>query len=146
MPNLPVALPPAERTVGQVVAETIRFYGANFWRALPLGLPLAIMREIVLGHRGAFHRALAAVEGEGELGGFQRGRAAEILCTTARLIDDDARHRRLRQRTGDRASNCVEGKSDQRVIGQESRSNRDQDQFTWRYTARSSCGITLNLA
>lgn len=50
MPSLPTALPPAERTVGQVVAETIRFYGANFWRALPLGLPLAIMREIVLGH------------------------------------------------------------------------------------------------
>jgi hypothetical protein len=51
MPNLPAALPPAERTVGQVVAETIRFYGANFWRVLPLGLPLAIAREIVLGHR-----------------------------------------------------------------------------------------------
>jgi hypothetical protein len=50
MPNLPVALPPAERTVGQVVAETIRIYGANFWRALPLGIPFAIMREVLLGH------------------------------------------------------------------------------------------------
>ena len=49
--GLPAALPPAERTVGQVVAETIRIYGANFWRALPLGLPFAIMREILLGHR-----------------------------------------------------------------------------------------------
>jgi hypothetical protein len=51
VPNLPAALPPGERTVGQVVAETIRLYGANFWRALPLGLPFAAMREILLGHR-----------------------------------------------------------------------------------------------
>jgi hypothetical protein len=36
----PVALPPAERTVGQVVAESIRFYGDRFWRVLPLGLAL----------------------------------------------------------------------------------------------------------
>jgi hypothetical protein len=50
MPRLPAALPPAERTVGQVVAETIRLYGANFWRALPLGLPFALMREVLLGH------------------------------------------------------------------------------------------------
>jgi hypothetical protein len=40
--DLPPPLPPAERTVGQFVGETIRAYGENFWRALPLGLPLAI--------------------------------------------------------------------------------------------------------
>jgi hypothetical protein len=34
----PVALPPAERTVGQLVAESIRFYGEHFWAALGLGL------------------------------------------------------------------------------------------------------------
>ena len=34
----PTALPPAERTVGQVVAEAIRIYGENFWQVLPLGL------------------------------------------------------------------------------------------------------------
>jgi hypothetical protein len=39
--DLPPPLPPAERTVGQFVGETIRAYGENFWRALPLGLPLA---------------------------------------------------------------------------------------------------------
>ena len=42
MPELPPPLPPAERTVGQFVGETIRAYGAHFWRALPLGVPLAI--------------------------------------------------------------------------------------------------------
>jgi hypothetical protein len=34
----PAALPPAERTVGQVVAEAIRVYGEHFWQVLPLGL------------------------------------------------------------------------------------------------------------
>jgi hypothetical protein len=35
---LPPALPPAERTVGQLVAETIRFYGSHFWPSLALGI------------------------------------------------------------------------------------------------------------
>ncbi len=42
MRELPPPLPPGERTVGQFVGETIRAYGDNFWRALPLGLPLAL--------------------------------------------------------------------------------------------------------
>jgi len=46
VPELPAALPPAERTVGQVVAETIRAYGASFWRVLPLGVPLAIVDQL----------------------------------------------------------------------------------------------------
>jgi hypothetical protein len=37
----PAALPPETQTVGQLVAETIRLYGARFWAALPLGIPLA---------------------------------------------------------------------------------------------------------
>jgi hypothetical protein len=47
--DLPPPLPPAERTVGQFVGETIRAYGDNFWHALPLGLPLAIATQISLG-------------------------------------------------------------------------------------------------
>jgi hypothetical protein len=34
----PVALPPAERTVGQLVAETLRFYGDHFWKVVGLGV------------------------------------------------------------------------------------------------------------
>jgi hypothetical protein len=34
----PAALPPAERTVGQLVAESIHAYGEHFWSVLPLGL------------------------------------------------------------------------------------------------------------
>ena len=46
VPELPAPLPPGERTVGQVIAETIRAYGANFWRVLPLGLPIAIVDQL----------------------------------------------------------------------------------------------------
>jgi hypothetical protein len=46
MRDLPPPLPPEKRTVGQVVAETIRAYGAGFWRLLPLGLPLAIADQL----------------------------------------------------------------------------------------------------
>lgn len=39
----PVALPPSERTIGQLVAESIRFYGDRFWVCLALGLaPAAV--------------------------------------------------------------------------------------------------------
>jgi len=50
MPELPPPLPPETRTVGQLVAETIRAYGANFWRSLPLGLPLAVTAQVIYGY------------------------------------------------------------------------------------------------
>ena len=52
MPELPPPLPPAERTVGQLVAESIRAYGDNFWRCVPLGLPLAIADQLSIHHGG----------------------------------------------------------------------------------------------
>jgi hypothetical protein len=39
----PAALPPAERTVGQLVAESIRIYGERFRRALLLGIAPAVL-------------------------------------------------------------------------------------------------------
>jgi hypothetical protein len=45
----PAALPPAERTVGQLVAESIRFYGSRFWAVLPLGLPFVVVDVIGIG-------------------------------------------------------------------------------------------------
>ena len=44
---LPEALPPETRPVGQLVAETLRLYGGLFWRALPLGLTLAVADQLV---------------------------------------------------------------------------------------------------
>ena len=52
MPELPAALPPGERTVGQLIAETIRAYGGSFWRALPLGIPVALADQLSV-HRTA---------------------------------------------------------------------------------------------
>jgi hypothetical protein len=44
--ELPPPLPPETRTVGQLIAETIRAYGTGFWRLLPLGLPLAVADQL----------------------------------------------------------------------------------------------------
>src|SRR5437764_6002175 len=44
----PAALPPAQRTVGQLVAESIRFYGDHFWPVLLLGLPFLAIDVISL--------------------------------------------------------------------------------------------------
>jgi hypothetical protein len=50
----PAALPPAERPVGQVVAEAIRIYGEHFWQVLPLGLVMVGVDAASL------HRSLGA--------------------------------------------------------------------------------------
>ncbi|MEX1357696.1 MAG: hypothetical protein WD981_03640 [Gaiellaceae bacterium] len=45
----PQPLPPESRTVGQLVAETLRFYQEHFWRVLPLGLALAAVNQVTVG-------------------------------------------------------------------------------------------------
>jgi VanZ family protein len=47
--ELPPPLPPERRTVGQLVAESIRLYGRHFWRALPLGLLVAVINQLTVG-------------------------------------------------------------------------------------------------
>jgi hypothetical protein len=42
----PTALPPAERTIGQLVGESIRFYGDHFWHCLALGLAPAALAVV----------------------------------------------------------------------------------------------------
>jgi len=44
---LPPPLPPAQRTVGQLVGEAIRAYGARFWRGLALGIPVVAANALV---------------------------------------------------------------------------------------------------
>ncbi len=48
MPDLPSALPPAERTIGQFIGETIRAYSEHFWRAIGLGIPLAAVDQVAV--------------------------------------------------------------------------------------------------
>jgi hypothetical protein len=57
--QLPPPLPPGERTTGQLVAETIRFYGRHFWRSLLLGVGPACVT--VAGYFTGFHVALVGV-------------------------------------------------------------------------------------
>jgi hypothetical protein len=47
---LPPPLPPAERTVGQLVAESLRLYGRRFWAILPVGLAPAVLDQLLTGH------------------------------------------------------------------------------------------------
>jgi hypothetical protein len=62
--ELPPPLPPEDRTVGQVVAETIRIYGDNFWPALGLGLGLATLDAVVVPLPELAQFAVAAGAGE----------------------------------------------------------------------------------
>jgi hypothetical protein len=48
---LPPPLPPETRTVGQLVAETLKLYGDNLWASLPLGISLTVINQITAGHR-----------------------------------------------------------------------------------------------
>jgi hypothetical protein len=57
---LPPPLPPETRTVGQLVAETLKLYGANFWLALPLGASLTVINQITAGHSTPFQAAVLA--------------------------------------------------------------------------------------
>jgi hypothetical protein len=45
----PPPLPPASRTVGQVVAEAIKLYQANVVAALALGIPVALVDQVIAG-------------------------------------------------------------------------------------------------
>jgi hypothetical protein len=47
----PAALPPAERTIGQLVAESIQFYGEHFWKVLPVGI-VVVGVDVASLHRG----------------------------------------------------------------------------------------------
>jgi hypothetical protein len=47
---LPAPLPPETRTIGQLVAETIKLYGERFLKGLPLGLSLGALDVVAFGH------------------------------------------------------------------------------------------------
>lgn len=54
--GLPPPLPPERRTVGQLVAETIRLYGSRFWMGLALGVPVVLLNALAwsgAGHTGS---------------------------------------------------------------------------------------------
>src|SRR3954451_18279314 len=58
---LPPAVPPATRTVGQLVAESLKLYGDWFWGVIPLGLPLVVVDQITVGQETATSIVVFAV-------------------------------------------------------------------------------------
>lgn len=52
--HLPPPLPPETRTVGQLVAETLKLYGDNLWTSLALGISLTVINQITAGHDTLF--------------------------------------------------------------------------------------------
>jgi hypothetical protein len=48
---LPPPLPPETRTVGQLIAETIKLDGRHFVRALPLGILVGVLSQVTAGAR-----------------------------------------------------------------------------------------------
>ena len=58
---LPAPLPPASRTVGQVVAQAIDLYRSNVVAALALGLPVAVVDQVIGGQSLAGRIALLAI-------------------------------------------------------------------------------------
>ena len=57
---LPPPLPPETRTVGQLVAETLKLYGAKFWPSLALGVSLTVINQITAGHSTPFQAVVLA--------------------------------------------------------------------------------------
>ena len=51
---LPAPLPPEDRTVGQLVAETLKLYGDHPWTSLALGLSVTLINQVTAGHDTRF--------------------------------------------------------------------------------------------
>ena len=60
--ELPPPLPPETRTVGQLVAESVRIYGDNVWPSLLLGVSLVVINQITAG-RATIVQALVLAAG-----------------------------------------------------------------------------------
>jgi hypothetical protein len=61
--TLPPPLPPETRTVGQLVAESIRLYGRRFWLALPLGTSVAVLEQVLIEFSNELRLVLLATVG-----------------------------------------------------------------------------------
>jgi hypothetical protein len=81
--TLPPPLPPETRTVGQLVAESIRLYGRRFWLALPLGLSVAVLEQVLIEFGNEIRLVLLAALGGGLLSASYAG--ASALAANTRL-------------------------------------------------------------
>jgi hypothetical protein len=51
---LPPPLPPETRTVGQLVAETLKLYADHLWTSLALGISVTVINQVTAGHTTTF--------------------------------------------------------------------------------------------
>jgi hypothetical protein len=86
--DLPPPLPPETRTIGQLVAESIRFYGRRFWLALPLGASVAVLEQVLIEFRNEVRLVLLATVG-GVLLSASYASASALVAET-RLTRDTA--------------------------------------------------------
>jgi hypothetical protein len=57
---LPPALPPETRTVGQLIAESLKLYGDHLWTSLALGLSVMVINQITAGHETLYQALVLA--------------------------------------------------------------------------------------
>lgn len=77
---LPPPLPPGKRTVGQLVAESVRFYRHHFWQTLPLGLSVAVVTQLSIALSGGGERPV----------GFQPLGSGDAVDVAIRLANNAA--------------------------------------------------------
>jgi hypothetical protein len=75
--ELPPPLPPETRTVGQLVAESVRIYGDNVWPSLALGVSLVVINQVSAG-RATLVQALVLAAGAPLMAASYTGAAAIV--------------------------------------------------------------------
>jgi hypothetical protein len=75
--ELPPPLPPETRTVGQLVAESVRIYGDNVWPSLLLGVSLVVINQVTAG-RATLVQALVLAAGAPLMAASYTGAAAIV--------------------------------------------------------------------
>jgi hypothetical protein len=76
--ELPPPLPPETRTVGQLVAETLKLYGARFWPSLALGIGPALLGIAAAELEGAARAAVVLGAGPFVLAASYAGAVALV--------------------------------------------------------------------
>ena len=117
-----------------VRVSALRFNNAAAIAAADVVLPIPISPRMRRSGSEAAARVTArcaAVEGEGEIGGAERGLLAEVAAAAARLVGDDAGHRRFRKRAGvddfERRAEFARQHGNRGASGGEIRHHRDRD-------------------
>jgi hypothetical protein len=84
--QLPPPLPPETRTVGQLVAESVKLYGENVWSSLLLGVSLVAINQVSAG-RDTLIQVLVLAAGAPLMSASYAGAAAIVGEMKPRRVD-----------------------------------------------------------